>query len=427
MTRVSSTASGRAAVFLMHWKHRYAVLAVLCGTYVLCYLDRMVMAAAIPFIAVDFHLSPLQMGAVMSAFFVGYAVMQIPGGVLADRFGPRAILALSIGWFTLMTAATGLATGWVTMIAIRVLFGLGEGPYPAAAAKAAAAWFPRLELGRANGVLYAAMGLGAAVAPLFVVTAVGAWGWRSVFYLLFIPGLAFAFLAWRYIRNSPLESSHISTRELADYEALLSEHTPIWQSLRDALANPAVRWCAVTLFFANVVNWGLLNWLPTYLLQARGFDSRQMGVFAGITNFAAMVGSILGGWLCDRYFKAQLRWPMIAGLLGSAAFTYFGAMVTSRECAVFYLASGLLIFNIAGTAIFTLPVVAVTQSAVGAAFGVVNTAGQIAGVLSPLIIGAILDATRSNFERMLYSLVALTFVAVIPAFRIRQPVLVKTG
>src|SRR5688572_25770347 len=113
----------------MAWKHRYTVLSVLVASWLLCYLDRMVMASAIPFIAEDFKLSPLQMGQVMSAFFVGYALMQIPGGLLADRFGPRIVLAVSLVWWSVMTALTGVVGGLAALLVIRVLFGLGEGPY----------------------------------------------------------------------------------------------------------------------------------------------------------------------------------------------------------------------------------------------------------------------------------------------------------
>src|SRR5579859_5957013 len=108
----------------MRWKHRYWILAILFLASALCYLDRMAMASAIPFIAKDFHLSQTAMGAVLSAFFIGYAAMQIPGGMLADRFGPRPVLTAGIAWWSIMTAATGLATGLSGLLALRLFFGL---------------------------------------------------------------------------------------------------------------------------------------------------------------------------------------------------------------------------------------------------------------------------------------------------------------
>src|SRR5688572_4584344 len=122
----------------MAWKHRYSVLSVLFFTYLLCYLDRMVMATAIPFIAEDFNLSRTAMGGVLSAFFVGYAVMQIPGGLLADRFGSQIILTITIIWWSIMTALTGVVGSLAALLAIRLLFGIGEGPFPPACSKAVA-------------------------------------------------------------------------------------------------------------------------------------------------------------------------------------------------------------------------------------------------------------------------------------------------
>ena len=111
---------------LMPWKRRYWVLAVVFCAYLMCYMDRMVMASAIPFIAKDLSLSPIVMGQVLSSFFIGYALMQIPGGVLADVLGPRAVLSASVVWWSAMTALTGAAPGLTALILIRILFGVGE-------------------------------------------------------------------------------------------------------------------------------------------------------------------------------------------------------------------------------------------------------------------------------------------------------------
>ena len=145
-------------------KYRYKILGILFCAWLLCYVDRMVMATAIPFIAQDLLLSPLVIGGMLSAFFAGYALMQIPGGLLADRFGPRAVLTASIGWWSVLTALTGMVHGLTAMLAVRVLFGVGEGPFPPSAAKAIASWFPRREVARANGLLLASTSIGATVA-----------------------------------------------------------------------------------------------------------------------------------------------------------------------------------------------------------------------------------------------------------------------
>jgi len=381
----------------------------------------MVMASALPFIAQELNLSPLGVGQVLSAFFVGYALSQIPGGLMADRFGPRPMLTGTILWWSLMTGLTAMAPGLLALLLTRILFGLGEGPFPPAAYKAMAVWVPRSALGRASGLQQAATAVGATVAPLFVAAAVLNWGWRSSFYLLVVPGFALAFSMWRYVSNSPQESSRVSSREMADYGLSSppprSEKTTLAMTLR----MPAVAWCAISFFLANSVAWGLMNWLPTYLLGTRGFSVQKMGFYAAVTNLAGVAGYVLGGYLCDRYFRNCLKVPIIVGLLVSTAFTYLAAIAPDGVSAVCCLVPVFLFSNVVATALSTIPLVMVPKHAVGAAFGVVNTAGQLSGILSPLLIGWVLTKTNGRFEIVLYGMVVLTLIAVYPASRIRQP------
>jgi len=405
----------------MFWKHRYTVLGLLYTATGLCYLDRMVMASALPFITRELNLSPLGAGEVLSAFFVGYAISQIPGGLMADRYGPRPMLTVAIIWWSLMTGLTALAPGLLALLLTRLLFGLGEGPFPPAAYKTMAVWVPRSALGRASGLQQAATAVGATVAPLFVATAVLRWGWRSSFYLLVVPGFALAFLMWRYVRNSPQESGRVLAQEMGDYGSPTPAPAPGKTTFAMTLRMPAVAWCAISFFLANSVAWGLMNWLPTYLLGTRGFSVQKMGFYAAVTNLAGVAGYVLGGYLCDRYFRNCLKVPIILGLLVSTAFTYLAAIAPDGVSAVCCLVPVFLFSNVVATALSTIPLVMVPKQAVGAAFGVVNTAGQLSGILSPLLIGWVLTETKGRFDIVLYGMVALTLIAVYPASRIRQP------
>jgi len=406
----------------MFWKHRYTVLGLLYTATGLCYLDRMVMASALPFIAQELHLSPLGAGQVLSAFFVGYALSQIPGGLLADRYGPRPLLTGTILWWSVMTGLTALAPGLLVLLLTRVLFGLGEGPFPPAAYKAMAVWVPRSALGRASGLQQASTAVGATVAPLFVAAAVLQWGWRSSFYLLILPGFALAFLMWRYVRNSPQDSGRVRSEEMADYGSPSAAPSPSDKTtLAMTLRMPVVVWCAISFFLANSVAWGLMNWLPTYLIGTRGFSVQKMGFYAAVTNLAGVAGYVLGGYLCDRYFRNRLKVPIILGLIISTAFTYLAAIAPNGVAAVCCLVPVFLFSNVVATALSTIPLVTVPKQAVGAAFGVVNTAGQLSGILSPLLIGWVLTETKGRFEVILYGMVALTLMAIYPASRIRQP------
>jgi MFS family permease len=398
----------------MAWKRRYTVLVVLFCAYLLSFMDRMVMASAIPFIAEDFDLSPLSMGVVLSAFFAGYAVMQIPGGLLADRFGPRAVLAISIAWWSMMTAVTGLVSGLVVLMVVRVLFGLGEGAFPSAASKSLSIWFPAHELGRATGLQLTSTAVGASVAPLFVAALIANWGWRSVFLSLFVPGILLSVLVWRFATNVPAE------READARGRETARDAPRKSTFADFMRTPAILWCAACIFLANTAGWGLANWLPTYLLQARGFDIGRMGMYAALVSIASAVGMPLGGYLCDKYFSRNLRIPIILGLAASSGFTYLAAVAPTGEWAVAYLALSAALGSIASPAIFTLPLLVVPKHAVGGAFGFVNTAGQMAGVFSPVLVGYILDATGRDFQIVFFCMIGISLMAIYPASRIRQ-------
>jgi sugar phosphate permease len=386
-------------------QRRHAILAVLFAAYLLCYMDRMAIATAIPFMAKDFGLSPLGMGGVLSAFFIGYALMQLPGGMLADRFGPRRVMILAIVGWSFFTVLTGLAGSLPVLLGIRVLFGASEGPFPPSASKTIALWFPPQAVGRANGLILAAVQIGAAIAPLCVAWIIVEWGWRAVFYSLLVPGLVLALLVWIVVEDLPAQTP--STQEAK---------TPV----REVLKMRAVRWSAVTIFLWSIAAWGLMNWLPTYLLQARGFSLPKLGLLGSLPYLAGALGYFLGGYLVDGYFKNRRHLPIASGLLAGGLTTYLATAAPTGEWAVVALILSFLCVFIAAGGIFTLPLVTVPRHAVGAAFGFVNTAAQFAAFLSPLAVGYVLNITHNDFNTALYGFVAFFFVAAIAALRIRS-------
>ena len=171
------------------WDRRTFVLILIFIGYFLCYLDRMVISTAIPYIGKEFNLSKTLMGAIMSAFFLGYTVCQMPGGVLVDKFGPRKVMTIAIAVWSVFTGITGMVANVSQMIIARVFFGVGEAPYPAASMKIIALWFEPSRRAFATAVILSSNSLGPAVAPLFAVAVMAAWGWRAVFYALTIPGI----------------------------------------------------------------------------------------------------------------------------------------------------------------------------------------------------------------------------------------------
>lgn len=334
--------------------------------------------------------------------------MQLPGGMLADRFGPRRVMTASIAGWTIFTVLTGLASSLWLLIAIRVLFGLSEGSYPPSASKTVALWFPREAFGRASGFQLSAVQVGAAVAPLFVAWIIAQWGWKAVFFTLSVPGIVLASLVWFFVKE--------------DQSPVAAPVRPPAHATRDALKLPTVRWCAVTIFLWSIAVWGLMSWLPTYLLQARGFSLAKMGVFASLPYLAGAAGYFLGGYLMsDHRFSHRRRAPIAIGLIGGGIGTWLAAIAPTGELATAALVLSFLFAFITAGAIFTMPLVTVPEQAVGAAFGFINAAAQSAAFLSPLAIGYVLDLTHNNFALVLYGCVGFFMVAAASSLRILSP------
>lgn len=403
---------------LVRLNARHSVLSVLFCTWIVSHMDRMAIAVALPYMSDDFDLTPLQSGALMSAFFAGYALMHIPGGFLADRFGVRRVATIAMLWWSAFTALTGAAMNFVQMVVIRFVFGLGEGVFPACAFKTIAVWFPRKERATANALMLASNPLGIAISPLIVVAIMGLWDWRAVFFVLLAPGVIVAVLFWRSVFNHPSESKRISREEvahIADGDADVSsdqDHVSIWSLFRDI---------QMLLFFLSyftyaVAIWGFTVWLPTYLVKARGLSMAEMGVASSLPFLVGTLGCALGGWVSDRFFSSHRKTPIIAALLLAAGALYMAAISKSMavalvcQCGVGFF----LMFFV--SAFWALPMNTVPKRFMGVAAGFINMGGQLAGMMSPLAIGYLVGAANGNYEvALLFMVGSLVLCALLVA------------
>ncbi|MDR2891718.1 MAG: MFS transporter [Deltaproteobacteria bacterium] len=402
-------------------KLRYKILAILFIGWVVSYLDRMVMTVAIPYIAQDFQLQPVEVGAVISAFFLGYAILQLPGGMLADRLGPRRVMILGISWWTVFTVITGFIGSLKPMLAVRALFGVGEGVFPAASWKTIANWFPAKERTTANGFMMSSTFFGPAIAPLFVVAIMSAWGWRAVFFSLLIPGVLLVLLLLKYASNSPDEHPRISSKELAEIKGTGSGSAAASVkkvSFAQVIRSPVAWQCFLIWFFFDITFWGFMSWVPSYLVNERGYEMVKMGITASVPFFAGTLGLILGGWLSDNVFaNRRAFFVCIAHILGGIAM-YFTYHASHELIMPIMSATGLLI-GIAFGAFWGLPMSVMPPEVMGAASGFVNTAGQIAGFVAPLLMGYLIQSHGSYYSAFMV-LSGSFFVAAIIAATVRK-------
>lgn len=380
---------------------KWRLVALLWLLQLVNYLDRANISVAAPYIIRDLGLSPLDFGIVLAAFSVGYATLQIPGGMLADRFGARTVLiAAPIAW-SVFVGATGLATSLATLVAARLLFGLCEGSSAAAIFKAVGEYFPAKERGQANSLWLTSYAFGPALAAPLVATIIQLEGWRSVFYLCAIPGFIVALLlALMLPRN----------------QAVITGPSHSTVGLSSIMRRPATWLLFFAAFFFNISYWGLLGWMPTYLSAARGIDIKAMGWAASIPYLAAAIGLfVIGG--VDRQFFHHRRGSMVAGCLVLAAgslWAAFSADTVVQSIAGLSMAAFFL-FGVLGSYGAMLISLA-PEGAQGGFAGLIGTGLQASGVIAPIVIGFVVKETGSfagGFAFMIGTLLisALCYVA----------------
>lgn len=383
-----------------NWRARHTVLLVLGVTWIATYIERTVMAVAMPYITAEYHLTPLNTGVVLGLFYAGYAISQVPGGLLADIFGVRMVATMSIVWRAIFVALTGAVSTVSQLFAVRVLFGLGDGVFPASAFKTIAVWFPAKERTRANAIMLAVMPLGTAIAPLLMIPIVSTWGWRAAFYSLLIPGIITAVLFWAFVKNRPplgdsgqSEGSLTAEDTLGDQFQRSFSRTEVIGIL---LRPDVIKYFLIVLTY-DTAYWGYWSWLPSYLVNARGFSLAQMGVAASLPSFGGIAGCLIGGWLSDKYFPGRRRIPIIVGQLVSAVLLYLTFTSTSVMQMLIYQTIGGIFMESFFSTFWALPMTTISSKQMGVTSGFINMAGQVAAFLSPIVIGFLVAAAHGGF------------------------------
>lgn len=402
----------RAAMQPTHARH--TMLGFALTAMAVAYLDRVCISTAAPAIEAELGLSDAQMGVVFSAFTLTYALFEVPSGWLADRFGARVTLTRIVLWWSAMTAATGAATGFASLVALRALFGMGEAGVLPSLTRAFGRWLPLRERGRAFGLTIMAAALGGALTQPLVVQLLGVVSWRVAFPIFGSVGVVWAIAWWRWFRDEPSDHRGVDAAELAtigcDAPAEIHPRVP-WRRL--ARNRTLLSLCA--MYFGAIYGWYFyLTWLPTYLLRARGFDLASAGWLAALPLVAIAAGSLLGGATSDvltRRFgvRAGLRIPGLVGLPLAALAIALAINTSQPYAAALFLAAaaGLAALGIAPAWSVCL---AVGGRHAGVVSGAMNTFGNLGGVASPLVVGWSLDALGS-WNVPLYSVVAFYGIA----------------
>jgi MFS family permease len=374
---------------MAHGRSRYTLLRFTFVLSIITYIDRVCISSAAPAIREDLGLTAVQMGWVFSAFTFAYAVFEVPSGWLGDVIGPRKVLMRIVLWWSAFTAASGLAWSFVSLLATRFLFGVGEaGAFPNMS-RSFRAWFPARERGTAHGVVFLGSRLGAAAAPPLVVVLIATIGWRAAFAVFGGLGVVWSVLWWRWFRDDPAEHPSVTREELEAIRSGEPGAPEVPFRAGDLLDFNLLRVCL--MYFC--VGYGLyfyLTWLPTYFKEARGFSTGQAAMLASVVLTASGIATFAGGWLTDVLVR---RYGLKAGRsIGGVAMPASAAFILAAAFAPDpMLAAGLMALAAGAADLCLSPSWAMCHDiggdAAGAVTGAMNTLGNLGGAISPLVVG----------------------------------------
>jgi ACS family hexuronate transporter-like MFS transporter len=360
------------------------------------YLDRQALSVAVAAIQREIPLTNTDFSRLQIAFLAAYGLMYAGGGALIDKLGTRRGFLLIMTWWSLACAAHGFATDLRSFAVSRFLLGAGEGGGFPAATKAVAEWFPVRERSTAMGIINAGTALGAVVAPPLIAGLILYANWRWAFVVCGGFGLAWtAWWAWSY--HAPADHALVSTREgsaISDGIAGASQEAGAlsWSRL---LGRREVWGLVVAKFLTDGAWYFYLFWLPKYLYDARGFDTRQVGVYAWIPYAAAGVGSLTGGWFSS--------WLLTRGRsVRAARLIALGASAVVMPLIIFVTRTpvelAIVLFSIAffgqqswSTLVMIVPTDLFPRRIVGSVAGLVGFGGAMGGIASNLMAGRMLD------------------------------------
>ncbi|MBX7210586.1 MAG: MFS transporter [Verrucomicrobiaceae bacterium] len=398
---------------------RFIVLLLLCLAAAIAYVSRNAIAVAESTVRADLSLSKEQSGWLMSAFFLPYALCQIPGAAFGQRFGARVALPVFAMVWSLSTAASAIG-GFAMMLVMRVAKGISQaGLFPVSAA-VISRWFPSTGRAFAGGALGGFMSVGGAIGAALTGWLVVQVGWRTMFVIYSVPGLIWAAMFWIWFRNSPREHGGVNETELsllnsaADLPAGRT-HTPVpW--LR--LATSPAMWCicgqqfccaAAYMFFAS--------WFATYLQEARGVTIIHSGLLNTLPLIGVVGGSLAGGHASDLVMqrtgsRRMARQGVTMISLGLCAVLTFAAMFVSHALgAVLLISAGAFFASVAGPCCIATTI-DMGGEHVAAVNSVMNMCGNFGAMLFPLVVPHLLKQTGS-WDAVLVSFGCLYIVAML--------------
>jgi ACS family glucarate transporter-like MFS transporter len=387
----------------MKTKIRWRVGILMFLGIVINYMDRVNISHAIVLIAEDMHLTPVQQGIIMSSFSWGYVFFMLMGGWLVDRFGPRVVNALSCVAWSVFTGMGALVNGYVPFLLSRFLLGAGEAPIFPGNASVVKRWFPLQERGKATALFDVGSYVGAAIVAPIIIYLMLKVGWRPSFLLFAAMGIVWS-IVWYVSYRDPSQHPKVSAEERAFIQSKVEKQMDAGASgvsIWHLMSYRKIWGMSLGFFSYNYLKNFFLTWFPSYLIAERGFSFMKVGIVALIPPMCAIIAELLVGHLTDVLINRGVRVtyarkiPLCLGMLLSSVII-FATFTESPVWTMFFLSLSYASVISASTGIWAIPGdVAPSPDTVGRIGGIQNTFSNIAGIVAPIITGALFGMTGS--------------------------------
>lgn len=417
-------------------KYQVITVSLLLVIGIINYVDRSALSIANTSIQRDMGITPSEMGILLSAFSLAYALAQLPLGVIIDRLGSKISLgAALLGWSVAQTAS-GLINSFSAFIGLRVLLGIGEAPMFPSAAKALAEWFEAEKRGTPTGIVLSSTCIGPCIAPPLLTLLMVTWGWRGMFIVTGVFGIVLA-LCWfafykskeRYLAELPAEERE---RLLASQALPVETARPTMKAQLSAWAElfrHKTTWGAVLGFMGVIyMLWLHLTWLPGYFEREHGLSLYQTAWVVSLAYVFGALGTIVAGRICDRLVKngatvlGSRKIVVVSALLSAAAFTIPLSFGSGIVLSVALLCCALFSVNMASSTAWMIANTVVNSRRVASFGSIQNFGGYLAGSAAPIVTGFSIQQSGSFASAFLISAVVAAVAAMAYALLLKQPI-----
>lgn len=382
---------------------RFVIAFLMITAVVINYLDRTVMSAAAPEIMNDLNIDASKMGYIMSMFFFSYALMQIPSGWLADKFGQKITMGIAVVWWSFATAVTAACHTVSGFIGARIFMGIGEAGVNPCNVGITAKWFPDHERGKVSALFDSGSRFGTAFAMPLVAWMIAIYGWHVPFLVCGALGIIWAVI-WFLVYTEPERCKFINEAELAyirnnqvKKEGIDKNQSMKWYQL---LKYRNVLSMCFGFFCLNYAIYFFITWFPTYLIKERGLQLMTMGWMAMLPPLCGIIGEWIGGWFTDYYYKktgnlTRARKINIIGGMLVGTLISFSVFANDDIVCIILLCISFAGLTFAGAAIWSLPGDVAPRNMTSVLGGIQNCASNIGGFIGPIVTGYIITVTNS--------------------------------